>query len=163
MTRNRGRSLRGKRVFESISERGRREVITLLGALSDEGNVFMGTVDAPTDGDIFMAYLEQILVPVLRKGDVVILDNLSVHKVSPVRKCLEQVGVELVFLPPYSPDLNPIELYWAWLKDRIRTGKPTTRDGLDSIIAKSMEELPADMAINWISHCGYGKKMGQPS
>jgi transposase len=122
MTRRYARAERGVRVHESTPE-GNWKVLTILGAMSVRGMIATMTIEAATDAEIFLAYLEQILFPALRPGDVVIMDNLSSHKVSGVRELIEAAGAELLYLPPYSPDLNPIEKAWAKLKQLLRTAK----------------------------------------
>lgn len=108
MTRRYGRAKRGVRVSESTPE-GNWKILTILGAMSVRGLIATMTVEAATDAEIFLAYLDHVLCPALRPGDVVVMDNLSSHKVTGVRERIEAVGAEALYLPPYSPDLNPIE------------------------------------------------------
>jgi len=89
------------------------------------------TIEAATDREIFLAYLDEVLCPKLRLGDVVVMDNLSSHKVKGVRERIEAAGAQLLYLPPYSPDLNPIEKAWAKLKQLLRTAKARTKEALD--------------------------------
>lgn len=154
MTPTRGRSPRGQRVYDYVP-RNRGQVITLIGAISLAGLIAMATIDAATSGDVFTAYVEQILVPELRKGDVVVMDRLGAHKVARVRELIEAAGATLLFLPAYSPDLNPIELFWAWLKDRLRMAKARTRNAIDREVARAMDDLPRDHIVSWFKECGY--------
>jgi transposase len=130
-------------------------VITLIGAISLGGLIAMATIDAATSGDVFTAYVEQILVPELKEGDAVVMDRLGAHKVARVRELIESAGASLIFLPSYSPDLNPIELFWAWLKERLRKAKGRTRDAIDSEVAKAMDALPREHIVSWFKECGY--------
>jgi len=112
MTRRYGRALRGERVGEAAPQ-GHWQTVTMLAALTPRGLEAPMTIPAPTDGDIFLAYLEQVLCPCLRSGQVVILDNLAAHKVDGVQALVEKTGARLLYLPPYSPDFNPIEQAWS--------------------------------------------------
>ena len=107
MTRAWGRAGKGERILETTPQ-GHWQVLTTLGALSLRGLEAVMTIASPTDGEVFTAYVEQVLAPRLRPGDVLVLDNLSAHKVGGIRPLLEAQGAELLYLPPYSPDLNPI-------------------------------------------------------
>ena len=123
MTRGYARACGGQRVAEGTPQ-GHWKVLTILSALSLRGLLATMTIEEATDGDIFLAYVEPVLCPALQPGDVVVMDNLSAHKVSGVRELIQAVGAELLYLPPYSPDLNPIELVltcisqsnapWVW-------------------------------------------------
>jgi transposase len=99
--------------------------------------------------DIFLAYLDHVLCPVLRQGDVVVMDNLSSHKVQGVRERIEAAGAELLYLPPYSPDLNPIEKAWAKLKQLIRSAKPRTNEALQQAIADALQKITPQNAKAW--------------
>lgn len=112
MTRRYGRAPQGERVREGTPA-GHWHTLTLLGALTSDGLLATMTIESPTDTDVFLAYLEQVLCPRLRPGQVVVMDNLSAHKHPAVRQLIEQAGAELLYLPPYSPDFNPIEPCWA--------------------------------------------------
>ena len=123
MTRTWGRAPRGERVCEATPQ-GHWKILTILAALTTRGLRAPMTIPEATDGDIFLAYVEQVLCPELRLGDVVVMDNLSAHKVAGVRERIEAVGAKLLYLPPYSPDLNPIEQAWSKLKQVLRSRKP---------------------------------------
>lgn len=120
---------------------------TELGATA----VFDGPIDIPT----FRAYVEQVLAPTLRPGDVVILDNLAAHKQPEVRWAIEHAGAQLRFLPPYSPDFNPIELAFAKLKAFLRAARPRTFDHVCDLIATALGLFMPDECTNYVRHCGY--------
>lgn len=113
------------------------------------------TVEAPTDGDVFLAYVEHVLGPRLEPGDVVILDNLPAHKVDGVRSFIESRGAQLLYLPPYSPDFNPIEQAWSKIKELLRAIKARTLPLLEEAIAGAIAAITADNAAGWFRHCGY--------
>lgn len=123
--------------------------MTVLGAMSARGMLASMTIEAATDADIFLAYLDHALCPVLRQGDVVVMDNLSSHKVQGVRERIEAAGAELLYLPPYSPDLNPIEKAWAKLKQLIRSAKPRTNEALQQAIAEALQKITPQNAQAW--------------
>jgi transposase len=148
MTRLRARSLGGRRIHEPTPG-GHWKIMTVLGAMSARGMLASMTIEAATDADIFLAYLDHVLCPVLRQGDVVVMDNLSSHKVQGVRERIEAAGAELLYLPPYSPDLNPIEKAWAKLKQLIRSAKPRTNEALQQAIADALQKITPQNAKAW--------------
>jgi transposase len=148
MTRLYARSTGGARIYETTPD-GRWKILTILGAISTRGMIATMTIDAATDREIFLAYLDEVLCPKLRVGDVVIMDNLSSHKVQGVRERIEAAGAQLLYLPPYSPDLNPIEKAWAKLKQLLRAAKARTKDALDQAIAELLPMLTAEDARAW--------------
>ena len=113
--------------------------------------VFDGPIDSPT----FFAYVEQVLVPTLRPGDVVVLDNLAVHKQPEIRVAIEGVGAQLRFLPPYSPDFNPIEQAFAKLKAFFRAARPRSFDQVCQLMATALGLFTATECANFVRHCGY--------
>ncbi len=113
------------------------------------------TVEAPTDGDVFLAYVEQVLGPRLEPGEVVILDNLAAHKVAGVRTLVEARGAQLLYLPPYSPDFNPIEQAWSKVKERLRAAQARTLPLLEEAITTALAAITPDDAVGWFGHCGY--------
>jgi transposase len=155
MTRLWGRALRGERVREGAPA-GHWQTVTLLGAMTVAGLVATMTVASPTDGDVFLTYVEQVLGPTLKPGQVVVMDNLSAHKVSGVRHSIEQVGATLLYLPPYSPDFNPIEQCWAKIKQWLRSAKARAIDTLDQAITEAIAAVTPQNAAAWFNHCGYG-------
>lgn len=154
MTRNYGRAPRGQRVKEATPQ-GHWQTVTMLAVLTVRGLEAPMTIAEPTDGDIFLAYLEQVLCPQLRPGQVVIMDNLSAHKVEGVRQQIEAAGARLLYLPPYSPDLNPIEPAWSKLKQLLRAAKARTSEALETAVAEALAAITPANAIAWFSHCGY--------
>lgn len=154
MTRTYGRSPRGQRLEDRVP-RNRGDVITVIGALTTRGLQAMMTVDGGTSGDVFTAYVEQVLKPELRPGDIVVLDNLGAHQDPRVKEAIEAAGAKLVFLPPYSPDLNPIEAAWSKLKDYLRQAQARTREVLDTVVVEATDWISADNAKGWFRHCGY--------
>lgn len=154
MTRRYGRSPRGTRLVER-TPCGRWETTTFLGALRATGFVAPLTIQGPVNGPLFRAWVEQHLAPVLRSGDVVVMDNLSSHKVAGIREAIEAVGAELRYLPPYSPDLNPIELAFSKLKKLLRDGAERTVDKLWDLCGRILDEFTEHECRNYFRHCGY--------
>jgi len=155
MTRLYARSAGGGRICESTPG-GRWKIMTILGAMSLRGVIASMTIEEATDGDIFLAYVEHILCPALHPGDVVVMDNLSSHKVKGVRRLIEKVGAEVLYLPPYSPDLNPIEKAWSKLKQLLRSAKARSRDELENAIVEAIRLITPDNAKAWFKHCIIG-------
>jgi transposase len=124
-TRRYARACGGARIHEAVSESNWR-ILTILGAMSTRGMIATMTIEEATDADIFLAYLDHCLCPALRLGDVVVMDNLSSHKVKGVRERIEAAGAELLYLPPYSPGLNPTEKAWSKLKQLLRSARART-------------------------------------
>jgi len=155
MTRTYGRAPRGERVREATPQ-GHCKILTMVAALTTRGLEAPMTIAEPTDGDIFLAYIEQVLCPRLRPGQVVVMDNLSAHKVSGVRELIEARGARLLYLPPYSPDLNPIEQAWSKIKQVLRSLKARTAETLDHAVAEALKTITAENAVAWFAHCGYG-------
>lgn len=127
----------------------------MIAALRLEGLGATAVFDGPIDSPTFLAYVEQVLVPTLRPGDVVVLDNLAVHKQPEVRTVIEQAGALVRFLPPYSPDLNPIELAFAKLKAFLRAARPRSFDQVCSLMAIALELFTPDECAAYARHCGY--------
>lgn len=148
MTRLYGRCVGGRRIHEATPG-GHWKILTILSAMSMRGMIATMTIEEPTDGDIFLAYVEHLLCPVLRSGDVVVMDNLSSHKADGVRALIENQGAELIYLPPYSPDLNPIEKAWAKLKQLLRSAKTRTREALEQAITNLLPYITAEDAQAW--------------
>jgi transposase len=146
MTRLYARSTGGARIHETTPG-GRWKILTLLGAIGTRGRIATMTIEAATDREIFL--LDEVLCPKLRPGDVVVMDNLSSHKVQGVRERIEAAGAQLLYLPPYSPDLNPIEKAWAKLKQLLRAAKARTKDALDQAIAELLPMLTTEDARAW--------------
>jgi len=155
MTRNYGRAPRGERVREGTPN-SHWCTVTMLAALTTKGLRAPMTIESPTDGDVFLAYLEQVLCPWLQPGQVVIMDNLAAHKVEGVRERIEATGARLIYLPPYSPDFNPIEKAWSKIKQLLRSAKARTVEALENAVAEALAAITAENALAWFSHCGYG-------
>lgn len=128
---------------------------TVVAALRSTELTATAVFDGPIDSVTFRAYVEQVLVPTLRRGDVVVLDNLAVHKQPEVRVAIEEAGAHLRFLPPYSPDFNPIELAFAKLKAFLRAARPRTFDHVCELIAAALGLFMPDECANFVRHCGY--------
>ena len=134
---------------------GHRKTTTLVAGLRMTGMVAPMVLDAPINGDWFEAYVGQVLVPDLRRGDVVIMDNLSSHKRIGVPALIEKAGARLLFLPPYSPDFNPIEKAFARLKAMLRKAGERTVSGLWALIGKLVDLFQPQECANYFSSCGY--------
>jgi len=154
MTRRYGRSELGTRLVEK-TPCGRWQTTTFLGALRATGFVAPLTIDGAINGPTFRAWVEQHLAPTLQHGDIVVMDNLSSHKVPGVREAIEAVGAELRYLPPYSPDLNPIELAFSKLKKLLRDGAERTVDKLWSLCGRVLDAFTPAECYNYFTHCGY--------
>lgn len=154
MTRRWGRVLGGQRVHDAVPA-GHWRTLTLLGAVSASGWLATMTIEAPTDGDVFLAYLEQVLCPQLRPGHCVVMDNLAAHKVAGVRELIQATGARLLYLPPYSPDFNPIEKCWAQLKQHLRAAKARTMSALEPAVTAALTALTHDQAKAYFKLCGY--------
>ena len=154
MTRMRGRGLKGERVVGTVPN-GHWQVTTILGALRADGIAAAMTIPAATDTDVFMAFVDRVLAPALRPGEVVLLDNLGPHKVVGVKEAIEAAGARVLYLPPYSPDLQPIEPCWSKVKERLRAIGPRTQQTLNAAIAGALDTItPAD-SRGYFRKCGY--------
>lgn len=129
--------------------------VTMIGALSLQGLDAVMTVEGATDGAVFRGYVEPVLGPPLVASDVVILDNLRAHKVAGIREAIEGRGAQVQYLPPYSPDLSPIEPCWSKVKTALRKAKARTSDALESALVTVLATVTAVDARNWFGHCGY--------
>lgn len=131
------------------------KTITMIGAIALNGWRGFMTVQAATDREVFKAYVEQVLVPNLRPGDIVVMDNLSAHKDSEAIAAIRRARADVLFLPPYSPDLNPIEKAWAKLKELLRRASTLTRDAFDAAVVAAMDAISPDDIRAWTEHAGY--------
>jgi len=152
LTRLRARCVGGGRIQEATPG-GHWKIMTILGAMSTHGMIAAMTIEEATDADIFLAFVQQVLCPALKPGDVVVLDNLSSHKSSAVRASIEKAGAELLYLPPYSPDMNPIEQAWAKLKELLRAAQARTREALEQAIAEALQRITPENAKAWFRLC----------
>ena len=149
-----GRAPRGARVHDHAPG-GRRQTSTVLAAWRVTGLTAPGVFDGAIDGESFRAYIDQILVPTLQPGDIVIADNLGAHKVAGIRRAIQAAGATLWYLPPYSPDLNPIELCFAKLKTLVRTARCRSSETLWPFLGTCLERFSSDECRNYFRHCGY--------
>lgn len=169
LTRLYGRAPKGERLYDPDSPGNRGQNISLIGGMSIDGLIATMSVVGSVNTDVFLRewreelfpppslvfYIQQILIPQLWVGAVVLMDNLPVHHAQVVTEAIEAVGVKLVFLPPYSPDLSPIELCWSKLKQLLRSAKARTREALDQALTKIINDcIFADDALGWFAHCG---------
>lgn len=148
------RSLRGTRVRDHAPY-SHWQTQTVIAALRPTALTATAVFDGPIDNATFLAYVEQVLVPTLRPGDVAVLDNLAAHKQPEVRAAIEQAGALVRFLPPYSPDFNPIELAFAKLKAFFRAARPRTFDHVCDLMAAALGLFMPDECANYVRHCGY--------
>jgi transposase len=154
MTRLYARAPRGQRAYATKPvNRGRH--LTLLGALSLTGIVAAMTVEGFTDSEVFLAFLHEVVVPQLRPGQILIMDNLKAHKIAGVAAACAAVGVRLLYLPPYSPDLSPIEACWSKVKALLRAKAARTWEALEHAIAEALDAVTAADAHGWFTHAGY--------
>jgi transposase len=154
MTRLYGRAMAGRRAIDD-TPCGHWCTTTMISSVRLDGATACMVVNGATNKEVFQAYVRHILLPTLKAGDVVVLDNLSAHKNKAVSDLIESVGAELWYLPPYSPDLNPIEKMWSKVKAILRTLKARTEESLINAIAKALEAVTADDAKGWFESCGY--------
>ena len=146
--------MRGERVY-SKAPYGRWASTTMISSIRRNGKTACMVVEAATDGEVFVQYIRQVLMPTLQPGDCVIMDNLSPHKLTLVKRLLKSVGVEIRWLPAYSPDLNPIEKMWSKIKEILRSMEARTQEELYQAIAKAFQMITATDAENWFASCGY--------
>jgi transposase len=154
MTRTRARALPGQRVAGDIPQ-SHWKTLTMIGAVRLEGIAAAATVDAATDGDIFGTFVRDALVPALHAGDVVVWDNLSAHKSQQMQLELAKAKAELLPLPPYSPDLSPMEPGWSKVKGHVRGAQPRSVAALGEAAAQGFASITSIDARGWFKHCGY--------
>lgn len=154
MTRRYGRAPRGERCLAAVPH-GHWLTSTFLAAMRQDGLVAPCLFDGAINGETFRAWVEQFLVPTLRPGDIVIMDNLGSHKVDGIRQAIEGAGASLRYLPPYSPDLNPIEQLFAKLKALLRKAKARTFDALMDAIAAALPRVKDTECANYFADAGY--------
>lgn len=155
MTRLYGRCARGERLFACVPF-GKWRTITFVGALRRRGLTAPMIIEGAMNGKAFLAYVQQCLVPTLKRGDTVVMDNLLVHKTPGVREAIETAGANLAYLPPYSPDLNPIELAYSKLKTWLRKLARRSVATLSRAIGDFVPTVTKSMAKNYFRHAGYG-------
>jgi len=148
------RAPKGQRAHGSVP-RNRGKNTTLLASLSVEGMGASMLLEGATNGAVFEIYLEQILLPSLAPGQIVVMDNLSAHKGARVRQLIEERGCQLLFLPAYSPDFSPIEETFSKIKAHLRRVGARTREALEEAMAQALETVTSQDALGWFTHCGY--------
>ena len=154
MTRLYGRAKAGQRVVDTAPA-GHWCTTTMISSVRSDGSTACMVVEGATSQEVFRAYVEQILLPTLRVGDVVILDNLSAHKDARAIARIEAIGARVLFLPPYSPDFNPIEKMWSKIKAILRRIKARSREALIQAIAVALDAVTSQDAQGWFKSCGY--------
>lgn len=158
MTPHFARAPRGERAIGRVP-RNRGSVLTMLGALSIGGVEAMMTVEGGTSAAVFRQFVDAHLAPILRKGDVVVMDNLGAHHATGIRDAIEATGASVLYQPPYSPDLNPIELCWSKIKEALRRIGARTVAQLRNAVHDATARVSALDSVGWFTHCGYA---GQP-
>lgn len=154
-TRLYGRAPIGERLYDTVSPGNRGQNISLIGGMSIDGLIATLSIVGSVNTDVFLFYIQEILIPQLWVGAIVLMDNLPVHHAHKVREAIEATGAKLVFLPPYSPELSPIELCWSKLKQLLRSAKARTREALDQAKTQIINDcISSDDALSWFAHCG---------
>ena len=154
MTRLCGRCKGGERLYDSAPQ-GHWETTTMIAALRLDGATAPMVIEGATDAAVFRAYVKHVLLPALLPGDIVVMDNLSSHKGTEIETMIREVGAELWFLPPYSPDLNPIEKMWSKVKEILRSLKARCTEELYEAVRQALSQVTADDAQGWFKSCGY--------
>jgi transposase len=154
MTRLRGRAPGGQRLVDAAPA-GHWATTTLMSSVRLDGSTAAMVIEGATDAEVFLQYAQQVLTPHLRPGDIVVMDNLSPHKVPPVKAAIESCGASVWFLPPYSPDLNPIEKMWSKIKAYLRKVKARTLEALIDAIREGLESVTVSDVLGWFKECGY--------
>jgi transposase len=127
----------------------------MISSIRLDGSTACMAIEGATDAEVFRAYVQCVLCPTLRAGDVVIMDNLAPHKSEPTLSLIADAGAEVLFLPPYSPDLNPIEKMWSKVKEQLRSVEARTEASLIAAIGSALEKVTTKDAMNWFASCGY--------
>jgi transposase len=154
LTRLYGRAPKGQRAHASTPH-GHWQTTTMISSVRLDGTTACMTLEGTTDTESFRAYVEAVLVPTLRPGDLVVMDNLSPHKSDPTLALILQVGAQVRFLPAYSPDLNPIEKMWSKVKSLLRSAEARTPADLVQAIGKALALVTPQDALGWFASCGY--------
>lgn len=154
MTRLYGRRLRGVRVYDRVPN-GRWETTTMIAAIGRNGAQAPWVLDGPMDGVAFALWAEHVLAPTLEPNDIIVMDNLSVHKNVSARRAMLATGAAIWDLPPYSPDFNPIEKMWSKVKAHLRKNKARTPDALCQAIGEALATVSFQDIVNWYASCGY--------
>jgi transposase len=149
-----GRTTKGQRLVDTVPG-GHWRTTTMISAIRAGGVATAMVTEGATDALVFRGFVEHFLAPVLRRGDIVVMDNLSSHKVSGVREAIERSGAQLWYLPPYSPDLNPIEQAWSKVKAVLRSICPKTPRQLYRAVGTALRRITRQECQNYINNCGY--------
>ena len=152
-----GRAPIGKRVMDFVPH-GHWKTTTFLAALRHDGLTAPMVIDGAINGELFLAYVKQVLLPTLKEGDIVVMDNLGSHKVSGVEEAIHSVGARVLYLPPYSPDLNPIEMVFSKLKTLLRKAKLRSVTDLWNKLGELCDFFSPQECHNYFNHAGYGTK-----
>ena len=154
MTWRYGWAPKGDRLVDAVPH-GHWKITTIVAGLTASGVVAPFVIDGPMDGDAFRIYVEEVLAPELKPGQAVLMDNLSIHKVKGVKEAIQAAGASLLYLPSYSPDLNPIEQFFAKLKELLRKAAARTKEALWEAIGRHLDEFTAEECQNYLAHSGY--------
>jgi transposase len=154
MTRLRGRAPKGERIHEGVP-RNYGPQTSMIGTLALSGAEAVMTLEGAVDTDAFNAYIEHVLRPTIRSGDVLVLDNLTAHHASRIEEVAEGCGAEVIWLSPYSPDFSPIEMMWSKIENALRAAKARTREELERAFKAALELITESDCLGWFSHCGY--------
>ena len=155
MTRLRGRAQGGQRCVDEAPH-GHWETTTMISSIRLDGSTACMVIDGATSADVFREYVRHVLVPTLRPGDIVVLDNLMAHKDAEARRLIEAAQAILMPLPAYSPDFNPIEKMWSKVKEFLRNAKARTQETLLNAIAEALKTITHQDSLGWFASCGYG-------
>ncbi len=155
LTRLYARAPRGERAFGKVPRNWGKN-LTLIAAMSKEGMGEAMSVEGATDGAAFTAYVKHFLVPTLKEGQIVVMDNLQAHKSTRVHKLIESAGASVLFLPPYSPDFSPIEEAFSKIKAILRSIEARTQEALEEAIGQALDAVSSRDALGWFAHCGHG-------
>ena len=161
LVRTYGRSDCGQRCVGSAPQ-GHWKVMTAVAAVRLDGLTAPFTIDCPMDGEIFSTYVQRVLIPTLRKGDVVVMDNLSAHKRPQIKRLIEAADATVLYLPPYSPDFNPIEMIWSKVKGLLRSFAARTIDTLHNAFGRAFAAVTKSDILGCFQHCGYATSEGAP-
>jgi transposase len=154
LTRLYGRAPRGERVRESVP-RNYGAQTSVISTLALDGPEATWTVEGAVDTEVFNVYVEKVLGPTIRVGDILVLDNLGAHRASRIEEVAEERGAAVIWLSPYSPDFSPIEMMWSKIKASLRSAKARTREELERALAAALELITSTDCLGWFKHCGY--------
>ena len=154
LTRTHARGPKGERVTDAVPH-GRWKTVTAIAGVTLEGPVAPFAFEGPADAAAFRTYAEKVLGPELLPGDVVIMDNLGIHKAAGVAEAIRRRHAEVAFLPPYSPDLNPVEPLWSKVKGRLRSAAARSTEAIYKALGEALDSVTRDDCHGWFIHCGY--------